>query len=99
MAKLRTAVKKIRTKNAGPFWLTIDIFCEKPGVYDAISSSIKTEHIAQLFQTPVENIKRFDISDLCVVKFSLPRPQTQGCRHDSDMHGSSYAALVGELEY
>ena len=28
MSTLGEKVKKIRSKNAGPFWITIDIFCE-----------------------------------------------------------------------
>jgi len=28
MAKLGAVVEKVRSKNAGPFWLTIDIFCD-----------------------------------------------------------------------
>ncbi|CAN0196824.1 unnamed protein product, partial [Chrysoparadoxa australica] len=43
-------------------------------------------------------IKRFDIPDLNVVKFSLPRPEIQGTIFDRDMHGASFAQILGDLD-
>ena len=33
MSTLGEKVKKIRSKNAGPFWITIDVFCGDKKVY------------------------------------------------------------------
>lgn len=98
MAELGSLVEKVRSKNAGPFWLTVDIFCGAPEVFARVRDGVSTERLAALFQTDVAEIKRFDIADLNVVKISLPRPQVQGTRFDRDMHGASFAALVAELE-
>ncbi|MEX0286271.1 MAG: DUF4387 family protein [Paracoccaceae bacterium] len=98
MAKLRTLVPKIRSKNAGPFWLTIDIFCETDAVYETVRQVLHTAAIARAFEQPEQVIKRFDLPDLRVIKFSLPRPEVQGSIRDRDMHGASWAALVGEIE-
>ena len=40
MAKLGTLVHKIRSKNAGPFWLTIDIFCHDFDNFSEISEQL-----------------------------------------------------------
>lgn len=98
MANLGQLTKKIRSKNAGPFWLTIDIFCGNPQAYETLTSGLSTERLASALNIPHDKIKRFDIADLYVVKFSFPRPQIQGSIHDRDMHGASWAALVSELE-
>ena len=37
---------------------------------------------------------RFEIDDLMVLKFSLPRPNIQGTPADSDMHGAALGALL-----
>ena len=34
MSQLGDLVQKVRSKNAGPFWLTIDIFCGSEAVFD-----------------------------------------------------------------
>ena len=43
-------------------------------------------------------IKRFDIADLMVVKFSIPRPVVQGAAADRDMHGAQWSMLLEEAE-
>ena len=97
MADLGQIVEKVRSKNAGPFWLTVDIFCGTPAAYQRVVTGLSTERVANAFGTDPAEMKRFDIPSLNVVKFSLPRPAIQGTRFDRDMHGASYAALVAEL--
>ena len=98
MPKLGAVAKKVRSKNAGPFWLTIDIFCGDPAVYARVVQGLRTDQVATLFDAEPQLIKRFDIPDLNVVKFSLPRPKTQGAAADRDIHGASWAALLAEAE-
>jgi hypothetical protein len=91
-------VEKVRSKNAGPFWLTIDIFCGSTAAYAQVVEGLSTARLAALFQSDVTAIKRFDIADLNVVKFSLPRPVIQGTAADRDMHGAAWGPLVAEIE-
>lgn len=97
MAELGEIVEKVRSKNAGPFWLTVDVFCGTPEAFDRVANGLSTDRVAKAFGTDPTEMKRFDIPSLNVVKFSLPRPAVQGTRFDRDMHGASYAALVSEL--
>ncbi len=97
MPEVGAIAHKVRSKNAGPFWVTIDIFCGTPAAYDQIVKGLSTDRIAALFRCPVETIKRFDIADLMVVKFSLPRPAIQGTAADRDMHGAAWGPLVAEV--
>ncbi len=98
MANVGAIVEKVRSKNAGPFWLTIDIFCGSAEAFKRVSQGVSTERVARLFATDPGNLKRFDIPSLNVVKFSLPRPAVQGTIADRDMHGASFAALIAEME-
>ncbi|MCV2872579.1 DUF4387 domain-containing protein [Defluviimonas sp. WL0050] len=98
MAELGQIAQKVRSKNAGPFWLTIDVFCRNRADFQRIASGVDTDRVAALFRTDPDQIKRFDIADLNVVKFSLPRPAIQGTRADRDMHGAAWAVLLEEME-
>lgn len=98
MAQLGTLVDKVRSKNAGPFWLTLDIFCGSDEVFERLGKSLSTERVALLFGADRESMKRFEIASLNVIKFSLPRPQVQGAVEDRDLHGASWAALLAELD-
>lgn len=96
MAELRDIAYKIRSKNAGPFWLTVDIFCGSTPAFTQICDGLSTQRVASVFGTSAESIKRFEIPDLNVIKFSMPRPSIQGAIEDRDMHGASWAALLAE---
>ncbi len=98
MPKLRDIVQKVRSKNAGPFWLTIDIFCGSEEAFQAVQTKLKTDAVARLYEADSQLLKRFEMPDLNVVKISLPRPATQGAIDDRDMHGASWAALLAEME-
>ena len=98
MVELGAMVEKVRSKNAGPFWLTIDIFCGSIELFSHVSENLQTAVVADLFRIKPDEVKRFDIADLCVVKFSLPRPVVQGTRQDRDMHGAQWGNLIAEMK-
>ena len=91
-------VDSVRSKNAGPFWVTIDIFCGNEDTFKYVCSALTTHTVSEVMQQPVDNLKRFEIPSLNVIKFSLPRPITQGHFKDRDMHGAQWAVLLQEIE-
>ena len=98
MPRVGEVALKVRSKNAGPFWLTVDIFCADAAAFAALRDGLRTEAVARAFDVPSQVIKRFDIAELNVVKFSLPRPAVQGTVADRDMHGAAWGPMVAELE-
>jgi Domain of unknown function (DUF4387) len=78
----------VRSKNAGPYWLTLEIFCDTDGIYTSIAAPdvITPEHVARVYGTAPETVRIFRLPDLRVVKISMPRPTTQGAIGDRDMH-------------
>ncbi len=97
MTTLSDVAAKIRSKNAGPFWLTIDIFCDSVEAFEQACLIADNTRVAERLGTTPEKLDRYEIADLNVLKFSLPRPQIQGTRFDRDMHGASFANLLGDL--
>lgn len=97
MTELGSLVEKVRSKNAGPFWLTIDVFCGNSDVFTRVAA-LPTARIAALFGVDPAQMKRFDIAELNVVKVSVPRPVVQGTRADRDMHGAAWGCLLAELQ-
>ncbi len=98
MTTLAEVATKVRSKNAGPFWLTIDIFCTGPDDFARVCAALDSARVAVALKVDEARLKRFEIADLNVLKFSLPRPQIQGTRADRDMHGASFANVLAELE-
>lgn len=91
-------VDSVRSKNAGPFWVTIDVFCGNEDAFIYVCDALTTQRVSDVMQQPTEALKRFEIPSLNVIKFSLPRPITQGHFKDRDMHGAQWAVLLQEIE-
>lgn len=98
MKAVASLVDSIRSKNAGPFWLSIDLFCGTSEAYEMLVRSLSTAQVAQALGRPSSEIRRFDMASLNVIKFSLPRPVVQGSRLDRDLHGAQWSTVIGELE-
>jgi|TARA_B100001939_G_scaffold327365_1_gene321685 hypothetical protein len=99
LSTLGEKVSRIRSKNAGPFWITIDIFCGKKEVYKDVCMNLDNSKIANLLRVKGQDLKRFDIEQLNVIKFSFPRKIPQGHILDRDMHGAQIAVLLSEMEF
>ena len=99
MLTLGEKVKNIRSKNAGPFWITIDVFCGDKKIYKDVSNKLKNSEISHLFMINEKYLKRFEIDNLNVIKFSFPRKIIQGDIFDRDMHGAQLAVLLSEMKF
>ena len=99
MLTLGKKVRKIRSKNAGPFWITIDIFCGNKTIYKEVCNKLTNSEIMNLLMINEQHLKRFEIDDLNVVKFSFPRKIIQGDIFDRDMHGAQVAVLLSEMNF
>lgn len=95
--KLADYASKIRSKNAGPFWVSIDVFCDSDAAFSQLCQQLKTEAVAAALYVPAPSMKRFEIPHLNVIKLSFPRSTPQGSRFDRDMHGAQFAHLLGGL--
>ena len=99
MSTLGEKVKKIRSKNAGPFWITIDIFCGDEKIYKDVCKKLKNSKISSLLMISEQDLKRFENDNLNVIKFSFPRKIIQGDIFDRDMHGAQLAVLLSEMKF
>ena len=97
MVKVRDVCRHVRSKNAGPFWVTIDLFFDGPDNFArfAMSDSLGPGLFASLYGTNPDLVRRCAVSNLNVVKISYPRPHPQGWMGERDMHqGQSFARLL-----
>ncbi len=97
MPRLRDVCRYVRSKNAGPFWITIDLFFDGPDNYarHADDPAIGVDAVAGLLGVDVAQVKRFKVDSLSVVKLSYPRVEPQGGALERDMHGGQqYVPLL-----
>ncbi|MGX5681674.1 DUF4387 domain-containing protein [Schumannella luteola] len=90
----------VRAKNAGPFWITLDIFLPTDEAYERVRTSDATDPrvIAELYRTAPEKVRVFPMPALKAIKISFPRPVTQGSFADRDMHSGQQHVLLAAVE-
>jgi hypothetical protein len=94
---LSDVAELVRSKNAGPFWLTIDIFCGDSSTYELILASSVTDpaYLATTLNVELGAIRVFTLPNLNALKITIPRPQVQGSIWDTDLHaGQQFVALL-----
>jgi Domain of unknown function (DUF4387) len=89
-ATLGELALEVRSKNAGPFWMTLEAFMPDDQAYRIADALITAELISELYHVPVASLQIFRIPDLHVVKVSFPRPVAQGSLRDRDMHAGQH---------
>lgn len=97
MNTIESTVKYIRSKNAGPFWLTIDAFCNNVEDTERVAAAFENNRakIAADFQVKSENLQIYCLKNIFVAKISLPRVPIEGSRNERDMHGGQqYVSLL-----
>lgn len=90
----------VRSKNAGPFWVTMDVFTNKKENYEAIVKSPKftVENLAKALNSDPKLLKLFCIESLGVIKVSIPRLSPQGSKYERDMHAGQQYIPLEEFE-
>ena len=77
MKILSEITKNIRSKNAGPFWVTVDLFFKDKDSFIYACKNISNEEVSNILKIKRNHLKRFDIENLKVIKFSFPRKNIQ----------------------
>jgi hypothetical protein len=100
MAKVVEIARYVRSKNAGPFWTTIEVFCDSKEAYEKIkfSKNMTAKKIAELYHVDETKVKVFHVDSINVVKFSYPRPMPQGHKYENDMHAGQQYIFLAETE-
>ena len=100
MATVSELSRQVRSKNAGPFWITMDIFCDDAQNYQRIkhSPNMTAEVIGGLYEIDPGQVKIFFVDDIHVIKVSIPRKTPQGDPYERDMHGGQQYVELARLE-
>jgi hypothetical protein len=100
LTKLAELASLIRSKNAGPFELTIDIMFDDARVYERVKrcNALSREVIARSYGVAVKDVRFFRSDSALAIKASIPRPVIQGDVGDSDGHGGQQYAPLMEIE-
>ena len=97
MPKLRDVCRHIRSKVAGPFWVTIDVFFDGEENYRKYhdNAAIRPNALAKIYETDPDLVAIYPVESLNMIKISYPRAMPQGGVVERDLHsGQQYVDLL-----
>lgn len=99
MSTLAELAMVLRSKNSGPFELTLDILFADPDVYRRVCDAgvITRERIAALYNVPPGDILVLEHFDAALgIKITMLRACASGAACDRDVYGAQqHAPLLG----
>lgn len=100
MPKLWELARLVRSKNAGPFMLTIDIVFADEETYLRVKQggAINRALFARLYHLPVDDVLFVEHDRAWAFKASIPRPVASGDPDDCDVFGGQQHGPLVDLE-
>ncbi|TEB16408.1 hypothetical protein Psfp_01433 [Pelotomaculum sp. FP] len=92
----------IRSKNAGPYELTLDIIFRSDEIYEKVVSKklITVSKIAQLYRIPESQIiSVVEFAPARAIKATMVRPTASGDIGDTDIYGAQQHAPLLNWEF
>ena len=100
MVQLHELARLIRSKNAGPFELTIDVMFETPEAYERVRRSgvLSVDRMAAVYQVDPALVTTFEAEAALAIKISLPRFVASGSVDDTDIFGGQFHSPIVRLD-
>ena len=100
MAKLSSLASVLRSKNAGPFLLTLDIMFDGEVRYDQVRNSgvISKQLISGLYKVSEEEVQIFEYDPAFAIKITIHRRYPVGDERDTDIYGAQQHAPLLDIE-
>jgi hypothetical protein len=97
--QLTNVFRLIRSKDAGPFMLTTDLFCHDAAAYRRVLDSgvLTPSMFAELYGVDPATIEVHLVESINAIKVSFPRPVPSGELADSDITGGQQYGRLVEL--
>ena len=89
MNKLQDALASIRSKNAGPFTVSFDLFFKDRATFQEIVDRkvLTPEVVGALYSLEPSQVRIFEFEPALAIKVSVPRIVPGGAPGDSDVAG------------
>lgn len=100
MAELWEITKLIRSKNASPWELTIDIMFDDQDNYRRAANSFLARHetYARIYRVDESKIQVFLHPMALALKVSMPRPSPAGGLNETDVFGGQFHSPLVHLD-
>ncbi len=98
MKKLIDYTKILRSKNAGPLYITFDLIFHNNADMCYVSERLTKKQVAQAYNVPEEKIDIIIYSVVNSIKITFPRKNISGSLNDTDIYGCQQHVPLANIE-
>ena len=97
MKKLIEYTKILRSKNAGPLYITFDLIFSTKEDMDYVADRLTKAQIAEVYGVGEENIRIIPYAVVNSIKITFPRQHISGSLADTDIYGCQQHVPLAEI--
>lgn len=98
MKKLIDYTKILRSKNAGPLFITFDLIFNSTEDMEYVEKRLKKSDIAKAYGVSEEKIDIISYGVVNSIKITFPRKIISGSLYDTDIYGCQMHVPLAEIE-
>jgi len=100
MTRLKDIAKACKSKNAGPFHITLDIMFDDAKLFERVRASgvITPALVARLYGVPLADVQFTEYPPALAWKATIPRRIPSGAVGDTDIYGAQQHAPLLDIE-
>lgn len=98
MQKLMDYTKILRSKNAGPLYITFDLIFHTTEDMQYVSQRLTKEHIAKAYAVSEEKVDIIVYDVVNSIKITFPRKNISGSLQDADIYGCQQHIPLANIE-
>lgn len=96
--KLIDIANILRSKNAGPLYVTFDVMLGSEEDMQRVLRGLSREAVAEAYGTDAENVSIIPYPVVNSVKITFPRRYVSGSIYDTDVYGCQQHVPLGNIE-
>ncbi len=99
MTKLYDLASILRSKNAGPLYLTFDVMFADRKIYEMVrdSNCVTAEAVAAAYHCLPDDVQIYMYDIVDSIKITIPRPTVNGNLTDDDVYGAQQHVPLGNI--
>lgn len=97
MRPLIEYTKILRSKNAGPLYITFDLIFPDRETMEYIADRLESNTVAALYDTDPQSVKIIPYGVVNSIKITFPRKHISGCIADDDIYGCQQHGPLAKL--
>ena len=98
MKKLMEYTRILRSKNAGPLFITFDLIFENSADMEYVEKHLTAEMISQAYGVSTEKVSIISYAVVNSIKITFPRKNISGSLEDTDIYGCQQHAPLANIE-